>query len=114
MPSSRFETKIGRLTYWGPLEQDGIIYLLFYIPSKSKRSSRVYKILVDPFTLQSNCACEFKEIHRMTVTLTSLPEPCCWHLKHLAQWIRRKANKQKLEDIRLALGHYYELARKSA
>lgn len=104
---------VGRFTYMGP-EQDenGIIYMAFRIPSKSnakRKERREYKLLLDPFTMRTSCACEYKQIHRSVVKITELPESCCWHLRHLSLWVKRKANRQKIEDMQTALEHYYDM-----
>lgn len=100
------------MVYTGPEDVDGVILMAFTFQSKSRPGKRQYKLLLDPFTMQTCCGCEFKQIHRQWVDVMNLPSPCCWHLRHLALWVKRKANKQKIEDMRLALEHYYQTYRK--
>ncbi len=99
---------VGRFTYRGPEQDaDGIVYMAFDVPSKSKPGKKQYKLLLDPFKMLTNCGCQHRQIHRSTVDLNHLPDSRCWHMRHLALWVKRSANKQKLEDMRLALEHYY-------
>ena len=104
---------VGRLVCIGPEVRDGRAYMAFAVPSCSRGKSREYQLLLDLYTHEIDCCCEWSRGKRNTragiekwgpVDIFK-PVHCCHHITRVSAWCKR--HKRQLMESKEALREAY-------